>query len=45
MPFLVVPTLRLKNIKFPLSSANQNVDDFARAVVKAMADQNSQIGV
>jgi hypothetical protein len=34
-----------QQLKFPRSSANQNVDDIARAVVKAMANQNSQIGV
>jgi len=33
-----------QQLKFPRSSVNQNVDDIARAVVKAMADQNSQIG-
>ena len=33
-----------QQLKIPRSSDNQNVDDFARAVVKAMADQNSQIG-
>lgn len=33
-----------QQLKIPRSSANQHVDDIARAVVKAMADQNSQIG-
>jgi putative N-acetylmannosamine-6-phosphate epimerase len=34
-----------QQLKIPRSSTNQNVNEFARAVVKAMADQNSQIGV
>jgi integrase/recombinase XerD len=32
-----------QQLKLPRSSANQNVEDIAIAVVKAMADQNSQI--
>lgn len=34
-----------QQLKLPRSSGNQNVDDIARAVLKAMADQNAQIGV
>jgi integrase len=34
-----------QQLKTPRSSASQNVDDIARAVVKAMANQNSQIGI
>jgi integrase len=34
-----------QKLKFPRSSGNQNVDDIAKAVVKAMADQSFQIGV
>ncbi|MFZ2451625.1 MAG: site-specific integrase [Methylovulum miyakonense] len=33
-----------QQLRLPRTSASQNVDDFARAVVKAIADQNSQIG-
>lgn len=33
-----------QQLKTPRSSASQNVDEFARAVVKAMANQNAQIG-
>ncbi len=34
-----------QQLKLPRTSANQNVDDIARAVVKAMTAQNSQIGI
>ena len=34
-----------QQLKLPRSTASQNVDDIARAIVKAMADQNSQIGI
>jgi integrase len=34
-----------QQLKMPRSSANQNLDDIARAVVKAMAEQNLQNGV
>ena len=34
-----------QQLKLPRSAASQNVDEIARAVVKAMADQNSQIGI
>lgn len=34
----------IQQLKIPRSSVNQNIDDFARAVVKAMAGQNSHIG-
>jgi hypothetical protein len=31
-------------IKNPRASGNQNADDIARAVVKVLGEQNSQIG-
>lgn len=34
-----------QQLKFPRSPVNQNADEIARAVIKAMADQSSQIGV
>ena len=34
-----------QQLKIPRSSASQNVDEFAMALVKAMANQSSQIGV
>jgi integrase/recombinase XerD len=34
-----------QQLKSPRSTASQNVDDFARAVIKAMADQHIQNGV
>jgi integrase len=34
----------IQQLKTPRSSASQNVDELARAVVKAMANQNAQIG-
>ncbi|MGZ8153459.1 MAG: tyrosine-type recombinase/integrase [Methylobacter sp.] len=34
-----------QQLKSPRSTASQNAEDFARAVIKAMADQNAQIGV
>ena len=34
-----------QQLKVPRVSASQNVDELAMALVKAMADQSSQIGV
>ena len=34
-----------QQLKSPRTTASQNIDEFAKAVIKAMADQNTQIGV